>query len=545
MSDWLVYGSTAFLESFWYFIVFLAGAIVGSFLGVVIYRLPIIVLTEPRPKDFTLSTPASFCPHCRHKLSWWENTPVLGFLILRGRCFQCRKPIPWRDFAMEILTASVWLALFHRYNEGNLVSWISFVCIALFASMLIAAVFIDLDHFIIPDEMNWFGIVVGVLRDVVCIALLYAIAGPLREEYLREFAYFGWLPRAIPGALLYGGVLWLVSLVGFLYYARVPWETAGSAVRRFFSYADAPEPPAEWQARIDAEEAALKAEAEAQGISLEEEEGDPVRLRFSPGFIVLMAALFLAFVVKWWAILAFVLPLVAFVALTRTPEETAGDAVRRFFRADDLPYQYEDLPFGEPHGAAAIKPDPPVITAAGPDGWITMPPPGAEASPVEETPPQDAPAAAASPYLMTVAEAQADADQFAREAETGAHGGMGMGDVKLALAIGAILGPFPAILSLLTATLVGAVTGIVLMRVHKKGTLRYGLPFVPFMAAGALLVMLFGRQAVDWYLSTMMPKAETPPAAVRPAQPFPPGRGAPPTPGVPPPARRNAPAPLP
>jgi Type II secretory pathway, prepilin signal peptidase PulO and related peptidases len=502
LPNWLVYGWTGFLENFWYVIAFIAGAVVGSFLGVVIYRLPIITLTYPRPKNFSLSHPASFCPHCNHALSWWENTPIFGFLILRGRCFDCKKPIPWRDFAMEILTASVWVALFHRYNEGNLVSWVHFVGMAFVASMLIAAVFIDLDHFIIPDELNWFGTIVGVVRDIACIALLTTLSAPFRDRYLSEFAYFGWLPRAIPGALLYGGVLWLVAFGSFLHYARPPWESVGAAARRFFTLADPPEPPAELKEQVEAAEAELAAE--------EQEAGDPIRLRFSPGFIVMMAAGFLAVVVKWWALLAVVLPTIAFVLLTRQPEESAGQALRRFFRADDLPYSY-DTPPAEATVAAPTEAALPIITGTNPDGtYVTAPVTTGEGAAASS--PSSGTETAETPHLMTVAEAQADADQFAREAETGAHGGMGLGDAKLALAIGAALGPFPAILSLLVATLIGAVTGVTLMRLHNKGTLRYGLPFGPFMAAGALLVMLYGEQAVKWYMSTL-PQPEVPAAS--------------------------------
>jgi prepilin signal peptidase PulO-like enzyme (type II secretory pathway) len=473
-------------------IVFWAGAMVGSFLGVVIWRLPLIVMAEQKPKDFSLTYPPSHCPRCNYEIPWWQNVPIFGFLFLRGRCWDCKTAIPWRDFAMEILTACVWTALFHRYNTGAPVSWVSFVFVALFASLLIAAVFIDLDHFIVPDEMNWWGVGFGIARSLLCIATGLLLGGEfLKEQTLAEFTYFGWLPRAIPGALLYAGVLWLVAFGSFLYYARVPWESLGGAARRFFTYEDAPPVPDEWKERVAAFEAEQAAAEEAEG-----DDGPPVRLRFSPGFITILSALFLGYVVGWWSVLAIVIPLAAFVPITRAKGESVGDAVRRFFKADDLPYSdldREDLSPALPAQAGSV--------------------------------------AAGTP---TVAETQEDADQFAREAESGAHGGMGMGDVKLALGIGAILGPFPAMLSLFFATLIGAVVGLILKRVYGKTNLRYGLPFVPFMAAGALLVMLFGQRLVTWYQQFL--PSDGPPAAVSPRGPLPArpagaGRPLPPPPG--------------
>jgi leader peptidase (prepilin peptidase)/N-methyltransferase len=172
---WLTYAVTAFLENFWYLVVAVFGAVVGSFLGVVIYRLPIIELTDPAllPKGYSLSNPASYCPHCKHKLESWENVPILGFLWLRGRCSDCKKPIPWRDFAMEMLTASAWVAIFHRYNGDNPVAWINVILLALFASVLIAAVFIDLDHFIVPEALNRVGVIIGVGRDLAVIGIAF------------------------------------------------------------------------------------------------------------------------------------------------------------------------------------------------------------------------------------------------------------------------------------------------------------------------------------------------------------------------------------
>ncbi|MBC8141300.1 MAG: prepilin peptidase, partial [Armatimonadetes bacterium] len=426
------------------------------------------------------------------------------FLWLKGRCSDCKKPIPWRDFAMVLLTACTWVAIFHRYNGDNLVSWVNVVMLALFASVLIAAVFIDLDHFIVPETLNRVGVVIGLGRDLLVLGvafLLVSIALPdfggrwnpaqVWRETVAAHTYFGWLPRGFVGAALYAGVLWLVSFFGFLAYAREENESLFDTARRFFSRQE------DELVTPNAGMAVLPATAPA---APEEEEDDspPIRLRFSPGFIVLLSAGLLYYVVGAWSLLLVVITLFAFVALTRTPTESATDALRRFFRADDLPYEY-DAPAQElssPAPASAQKTaEAPLITGQNVgDVWNNAP---VDTAPVVAPPGSDAP--------PSFAETQAEADQFAKEAETGAHGGMGLGDAKLAITIGAILGPGQAILSLLFAAFFGAATGLILKAVHGKNTMRLAVPFVPFMAAGAFVCLLFGEQIIKWYAQFYAP----------------------------------------
>jgi len=116
-------------------VIFLCGLIVGSFLNVVIYRLP-------RELDFVKGR--SFCPKCKHKISWFDNVPILSFLMLRGRCRFCQSPISWRYPAVELLTGGLFL-LGYLSHLSNL----SFVLF----SGLIVIFFIDLEHQIIPDEI--------------------------------------------------------------------------------------------------------------------------------------------------------------------------------------------------------------------------------------------------------------------------------------------------------------------------------------------------------------------------------------------------------
>ncbi|MFX4315125.1 prepilin peptidase, partial [Enterobacter sp. 63] len=81
----------------------IVGAIVGSFLGVVAERVPGMVMEEEGSSN--LLFPASHCPVCKHPLAFWENIPLVSWLVLRGRCRQCRTAIPFRLFLIELFTA--------------------------------------------------------------------------------------------------------------------------------------------------------------------------------------------------------------------------------------------------------------------------------------------------------------------------------------------------------------------------------------------------------------------------------------------------------
>ena len=452
-------------EWFWYPVTFIYGAIVGSFLNVLIYRLPL---------GLNVSHPPSHCPNCNHYLSKGDNVPLLAFLLLRGRCRYCKIPISWRYFSVELLTACLWMLLYHRLSGSTGVSWVVFVADALFASVLIAMIFIDLDHFIAPDELNVVGFVLGAGRDLVCVGLLLYGGRSLLGEMGGDFLYFGWLPRFLVGAAAYGSVLFLVSLIGFVVYAREENEPLSSVLRRFFIYED--EEPEAGMALLPG--SAPAGDAPADDEDYQDDEGDPPRLRFSPGFLAIVSVLLLVPIVQFWAALAFVVPFAAFVLLTRRENESIRNAAARFFKSDDQ--AGADQPSGNVAPAEINTPEQAVLEAE----W-------------------EREAGGELPLTTAQREAQmrAEADQFAREAETGKHGGMGLGDVKLALAIGAVLGPGMALLSLFCATAIGAVTGIVLARLHNR-SLRVGLPFVPFMAVGAILTLLYGATVVDWYVQT-------------------------------------------
>lgn len=128
---------------------FVLGTIAGSFLNVVIYRLP---------RGESLVRPRSHCPHCGAQISARDNIPIVSFLMLRGRCRACRAPIAWRyplvELAAGLLVIAAWL------RDG---SWLEIAASFLFLLSLLAVFFIDLTHQIVPNAITYPGIVVGLL----------------------------------------------------------------------------------------------------------------------------------------------------------------------------------------------------------------------------------------------------------------------------------------------------------------------------------------------------------------------------------------------
>jgi leader peptidase (prepilin peptidase) / N-methyltransferase len=130
------------------------GAVVGSFLNVCIHRLP---------RRTSIVVPPSACPHCGHELYWFENIPILSWLVLRGRCRACRAPIGIRYPIIEAITAVMFAAAWWHYwpTPELLASRLIFGCalIVLFA--------IDLEHQLLPNVITLPGIVVGFLFSLV------------------------------------------------------------------------------------------------------------------------------------------------------------------------------------------------------------------------------------------------------------------------------------------------------------------------------------------------------------------------------------------
>jgi leader peptidase (prepilin peptidase)/N-methyltransferase len=172
----------------------LVGLVVGSFLNVVIHRLPRMLALDPehgidRPPGtdvYNLARPGSHCPRCGHAIAPWDNVPVLSWIVLRGRCRHCRTPIPLRYPLVELASALGAGALTLLVSDpvravaGMLLYWI-----------LLVLTVIDLDHRVLPDEITLPGIWLGLLVNVpgILTSLRSAVLGAV-VGYLALWSLF-------------------------------------------------------------------------------------------------------------------------------------------------------------------------------------------------------------------------------------------------------------------------------------------------------------------------------------------------------------------
>ncbi len=180
---------------------FIFGTIIGSFLNVVIYRLP---------REKSVISPPSSCPECGKKIRWYENIPIISYILLRGKCSNCGTRISLRYPFVELLTG-VFSSL--TYVKWGL-SLDTFFCF-IFLSLIIAVIFIDIDFKIIPDEINLFGFISGVIYSFfradfsILDSLIGAFVG---AGFLFLIAYFYLKVKKIEG-LGFGDVK-LLAFVG-------------------------------------------------------------------------------------------------------------------------------------------------------------------------------------------------------------------------------------------------------------------------------------------------------------------------------------------
>jgi leader peptidase (prepilin peptidase)/N-methyltransferase len=172
-------------SSFWAVGFFILGSVIGSFLNVCIHRMP---------RGESIISPPSHCPHCHWAIPWHLNIPLVTWLCLRGKCANCGAPISVRYFAVELLTALIFLSCWQAFGQQS-AALAAIYC--LFLAGLIVATFIDFEHFIIPDEITIGGIVIGFLLSFAVPALHNAAA---RSESLKSSG----LGIIIGGGLIYG-----------------------------------------------------------------------------------------------------------------------------------------------------------------------------------------------------------------------------------------------------------------------------------------------------------------------------------------------------
>lgn len=217
----------------------------GSVLSMMIYRIPIIIQQEylnvhldsyDRP-TFNLFLPRSHCTHCKKTIPFWHNIPLFSYLFLRGHCHFCQKRIAWRYPVIEILTLFLSLAAMHTFGVHLMLIW---ALIFIFLTLCLA--FIDLEHQILPDNLTfillWIGLLINT-QTVFCtlpnavwsaagayislwlfIKLFYWITGKIGmghgdfKLFAAFGAWFGWtaLPTILLIACSFGAILGLCYL---------------------------------------------------------------------------------------------------------------------------------------------------------------------------------------------------------------------------------------------------------------------------------------------------------------------------------------------
>lgn len=170
------------MTPYWTGVFFILGALFGSFANVAILRIP---------KEESVVFPGSHCYKCKNKIKFYDNLPIISWLILRGKCRNCGEKFSFRYCLVEIITAGLFALMFLKLG------WSFYLLEVLLLTLgLVIISFIDLDHYIIPDKISLPGIAIGLL------------GGLLNPE--RAFL------DSILGVLLGGGFLWAVAYVYYL-----------------------------------------------------------------------------------------------------------------------------------------------------------------------------------------------------------------------------------------------------------------------------------------------------------------------------------------
>jgi leader peptidase (prepilin peptidase)/N-methyltransferase len=208
------------------------GLVIGSFLNVVIHRLPKMMQREadnyvayesdnplPHTDRYNLMVPRSACPQCGHQIAAWENIPVLSYIFLGGNCAECKTPISLRYPIVELFTGALSAFLVWHFGSG-----IAGLAALLFAYLLITLTFIDADTQLLPDDITfpllWCGLLFNISNTFTPLsdAVIGAVAG-----YLSLWSVY-WLFKLITGkeGMGYGDFKLLAALGAWLGWKMLP-----------------------------------------------------------------------------------------------------------------------------------------------------------------------------------------------------------------------------------------------------------------------------------------------------------------------------------
>lgn len=169
-------------------IIFIFGLCAGSFLNVCIYRLP---------RAESIIMPGSHCPYCNNKIRFYDNIPLISYILLKGRCRDCNVKISFKYFFVELLTAVIFLFSFKYYGIS-----LQFFIYNLFFVLLLIAAFVDMKYRIIPDEVSLGGIILG-------LALSFIF-----PQIQNANSHFSGLLLSVIGALIGAAITYLTGLLG-------------------------------------------------------------------------------------------------------------------------------------------------------------------------------------------------------------------------------------------------------------------------------------------------------------------------------------------
>ncbi len=177
------------LDTLFYIVSFAVGAVVGSFLNVCVYRLP---------AGLSVVTPRSRCPKCESPIQWYDNIPMVSWLVLGAKCRNCKTPISWQYPLVEAITALLFLAVYWQFG----LTLATPIYMLLVASMVLVT-FVDLTDWTIPNEVTFPGMPIGIVCSL--IAMFYPDSGLFVLGSLEPVF------NSLIGLLVGGGVLYLLD----------------------------------------------------------------------------------------------------------------------------------------------------------------------------------------------------------------------------------------------------------------------------------------------------------------------------------------------
>ena len=174
--------------------IFIIGSLIGSFLNVCICRLP---------RGESIVFPSSHCVHCNHKIYWFDNIPFLSYLALRGKCRFCARPISFRYFIVEFITAALLLTFYLFFGLSP-----RFFIFSFLGGALIVSTFIDFEHQLIPDVITIPGIFIGLIACFFHPGLIGEVK--TTPAILNSFA----------GIITGGGLIYMMGVLGKLVFRK-------------------------------------------------------------------------------------------------------------------------------------------------------------------------------------------------------------------------------------------------------------------------------------------------------------------------------------